>query len=77
MNNGTTPKERLFQTAARLFYQHGYRAVGVDAIAANRHWKDDAVRHYPSKDDDRRFHDKATRILGVFRAEYKRGADGG
>jgi hypothetical protein len=30
----TKPKEKLFQTAAQLFYQHGYRAIGVDTIAA-------------------------------------------
>ena len=34
MKIATTPKEKLFQTAARLFYQHGYRAIGVDTIAA-------------------------------------------
>ena len=32
--SATTPKEQLLQTAARLFDQHGYRAVGVDTIAA-------------------------------------------
>ena len=34
MKNGDTPKDILFQTAVRLFYQHGYRATGVDTIAA-------------------------------------------
>lgn len=48
----TTPKEKLFQTAARLFYQHGYRAVGVDTIAAESGiGKMTLYRHYPSKDD--------------------------
>src|SRR3990172_7603218 len=52
MNNGTTPKEKLFQTAARLFYQHGYRAVGVDTIAAESGiGKMTLYRHYPSKHD--------------------------
>lgn len=47
-----TPKEKLFQTAARLFYQHGYRAIGVDTIAAvSGIGKMTLYRHYPSKDD--------------------------
>lgn len=52
MKNETTPKEKLFETAARLFYQHGYRAVGVDTIAAESGiGKMTLYRHYPSKDD--------------------------
>ena len=52
MNIAVTPKEKLFQTAARLFYQHGYRAVGVDTIAAESGiGKMTLYRHYPSKDD--------------------------
>jgi AcrR family transcriptional regulator len=52
MNIAITPKEKLFQTAARLFYQHGYRAVGVDMIAAESGiGKMTLYRHYPSKDD--------------------------
>lgn len=47
-----TPKEMLFQTAARLFYQHGYRSIGVDTIAAESGiGKMTLYRHYPSKDD--------------------------
>lgn len=47
-----TPKEKLFQTAARLFIQHGYRAVGVDTIAAESGiGKMTLYRHFPSKDD--------------------------
>ena len=46
-----TPKEKLFRTAARLFYQHGYRAIGVDTIAAESSiGKMTLYRHYPSKD---------------------------
>jgi AcrR family transcriptional regulator len=46
------PKDRLFQTAARLFYQKGYRAIGVDTIAAESGiGKMTLYRHYPSKDD--------------------------
>ena len=52
MEIATTPKEKLFQTAARLFYQHGYRAIGVDTIAAESGiGKMTLYRHYPSKDD--------------------------
>jgi AcrR family transcriptional regulator len=52
MKTKVTPKEILFQTAARLFYQHGYRAIGVDTIAAESGiGKMTLYRHYPSKDD--------------------------
>jgi AcrR family transcriptional regulator len=52
MKTTITPKEKLFETAARLFYQHGYRAVGVDTIAAESGiGKMTLYRHYPSKDD--------------------------
>lgn len=52
MKTEVTPKEKLFQTAARLFYQHGYRAMGVDTIAAESGiGKMTLYRHYPSKDD--------------------------
>jgi AcrR family transcriptional regulator len=52
MKIATTPKEKLFQTAAHLFYQRGYRAIGVDTIAAESGvGKMTLYRHYPSKDD--------------------------
>jgi len=52
MKTKVAPKEKLFQTAARLFYQHGYRAIGVDTIAAESGiGKMTLYRHYPSKDD--------------------------
>jgi AcrR family transcriptional regulator len=52
MKAATTSKEKLFQTAARLFYQHGYRAIGVDTIAAESGiGKMTLYRHFPSKDD--------------------------
>jgi AcrR family transcriptional regulator len=52
MKTEVTPKEKLFQTAARLFYQRGYRAIGVDTIAAESSiGKMTLYRHYPSKDD--------------------------
>jgi len=52
MKTDITPKHKVFQTAARLFYQHGYRAIGVDTIAAESGiGKMTLYRHYPSKDD--------------------------
>ncbi|HEX9131630.1 MAG TPA: TetR/AcrR family transcriptional regulator [Ktedonobacteraceae bacterium] len=52
MKFATTPKEKLFQTAARLFYQHGYRAIGVDTIASESGiGKMTLYRHFPSKDE--------------------------
>jgi AcrR family transcriptional regulator len=47
-----TPREKIFQTASHLFYQNGYRAVGVDTIAAESGvGKMTLYRHFPSKDD--------------------------
>lgn len=52
MKSEIAPKDQLFQTAARLFYQQGYRATGVDTIAAQSGiGKMTLYRHYPSKDD--------------------------
>lgn len=52
MKKEVTPRAKVFQTAARLFYQHGYRAIGVDTIAAESGvGKMTLYRHYPSKDD--------------------------
>ena len=52
MKGESTARERLFQTAADLFYRHGYRATGVDTIAAaSGIGKMTLYRHYPSKDD--------------------------
>jgi AcrR family transcriptional regulator len=52
MKTEAAPKEKLFQTAACLFYQHGYRAIGVDTIASESGiGKMTLYRHYPSKDD--------------------------
>jgi AcrR family transcriptional regulator len=52
MNDKLSPKDKLFQTAARLFFERGYRAVGVDAIAAEAGiGKMTLYRHYPSKDE--------------------------
>jgi AcrR family transcriptional regulator len=52
VKKGVAPKDKVFQTAARMFYQHGYRAVGVDTLAAESGiGKMTLYRHYPSKDD--------------------------
>lgn len=52
MKNGGSAKDTLFETAARLFYEQGYRATGVDTIAAaSGIGKMTLYRHYPSKDD--------------------------
>lgn len=52
MKTEVTPKEKLFQTATRLFYQHGYRAIGVDTIAVEAGiGKMTLYRHFSSKDD--------------------------
>lgn len=52
MKRATSAQEKLFETAARLFYQHGYQATGVDTIAAESGvGKMTLYRHYPSKAD--------------------------
>jgi AcrR family transcriptional regulator len=52
MKKETAPKDKVFQTATRMFYQHGYRAIGVDTLAAESGiGKMTLYRHYPSKND--------------------------
>jgi AcrR family transcriptional regulator len=52
MKSQQAPKDRLFEVASRLFYQQGYRAVGVDTLAEESGiGKMTLYRHYPSKDD--------------------------
>jgi AcrR family transcriptional regulator len=52
MKQEVTSRDRVFRTAARLFYQNGYRAVGVDTLAAaSGIGKMTLYRHFPSKDD--------------------------
>jgi AcrR family transcriptional regulator len=47
-----SPRERLLAAAAKLFYRHGIRAVGVEAIAeAAGTNKMTLYRHFPSKDE--------------------------
>lgn len=45
-------RDRIFETARELFYQHGIRAVGVDAIAHEADaTKMTLYRNFPSKDE--------------------------
>jgi AcrR family transcriptional regulator len=45
-------KEQILQTATRLFYEHGFRAVGIDTIIAESGVaKMTLYKHFPSKDD--------------------------
>jgi len=47
-----SPAERILAAADRLFYQHGIRAVGVDAVAEEAGVsKRTLYNHYPTKDD--------------------------
>src|ERR1700730_12382443 len=47
-----TMKERILETADRLFYLQGIRAVGVDTIAAKIGIsKRTLYNHFPSKDE--------------------------
>jgi AcrR family transcriptional regulator len=51
-NERIPPRARLLAAAAELFYHHGIRAVGVDAIAeAAGTNKMTLYRHFPSKDE--------------------------
>src|ERR1700734_4389543 len=45
-------RDRIFDTACELFYRHGIRSVGVDAIASEAGTnKMSFYRSFPSKDD--------------------------
>ena len=46
------PRQRILDTAFRLFYAHGIRAVGVDTIIAESGVaKATFYKHFPAKDD--------------------------
>ena len=48
---GSAARERILETAGRLFYRDGYHAVGVDTIVAESGVaKMTLYRHFPSKD---------------------------
>ena len=52
MSEKPTMKERILETADRLFYLQGIRAVGVDTVAAETGIsKRTLYNHFPSKDD--------------------------
>src|SRR5215471_13371711 len=51
-DNRIPPRARILAAAAELFYRHGIRAVGVEAIAeAAGTNKMTLYRHFPSKDE--------------------------
>ena len=51
-HEGISPRERILAAASDLFYRHGIRAVGVEAIAeAAKTNKMTLYRHFPSKDE--------------------------
>jgi AcrR family transcriptional regulator len=48
----TRPRDRILAAAADLFYRHGIRAIGVDAVAeAAKTNKMTLYRHFASKDE--------------------------
>jgi len=48
---GAAARDRILDTAAALFYEHGYQAVGVDLIVERAAVaKTSLYRHFPSKD---------------------------
>ncbi|AHI00720.1 TetR/AcrR family transcriptional regulator [Kutzneria viridogrisea] len=52
MGRPSAARERILETAAQLFYEHGFRAVGVDRIIAESGVaKATLYAHFPSKDD--------------------------
>jgi AcrR family transcriptional regulator len=52
MNANVSAREKILGTAIRLFYQQGFRAVGIDTIIAESGVaKMTFYKHFPSKDD--------------------------
>jgi AcrR family transcriptional regulator len=52
MSRPPSSKDQLLETAARLFFQNGYRAIGVDTITAESGiGKMTLYRHFENKDD--------------------------
>lgn len=48
----TSARDRILETAARLFYQHGFRATGIDKIIAESGVaKMSLYRHFSSKNE--------------------------
>jgi AcrR family transcriptional regulator len=45
-------RQRVLETAGKLFYRHGFRAIGIDRIIAESDVaKASFYKHFPSKDD--------------------------
>src|ERR671936_1703782 len=74
--DGIPPRERILAVAADLFYRHGIRAVGVEAIAeAAGTNKMTLYRHFASKDELvaeylRQSADKASSLWERLAAQY-------
>jgi len=74
---GIPPRDRILAVAADLFYRHGIRAVGVEAIAeAAGTNKMTLYRHFASKDELvaaylRRLADKASSSWDTLAAEHR------
>jgi AcrR family transcriptional regulator len=48
----SSPRERILKTAGKLFYEDGYRAVGIDKVIAEAQVaKASFYKYFPSKDD--------------------------
>ena len=51
-NPSVSTRDHVLETAARLFFQNGYRSIGVDTISAEANiGKMTLYRHFDSKDD--------------------------
>lgn len=70
-------RERILDTADRLFYEHGVRAVGIDRVVAEADIaKATLYAHFPSKDDLilAVLQHRETSVLEFFRVAMERNA---
>lgn len=73
-------RDRIIETAERLFYAYGVRGVGIDRIIAEAGVaKMTLYNHFPSKDDLilAVLQHRESRVDAMFEASMKRHADGG